>query len=682
MEKKTWRILLIVFLLLVVSFGSAQNVPLETAVRNLKEKIKASDGTVKLKLLDSLCWLTRDKQELMYDSIVKVTISYAIDLDSFDIANRQAARLIWSYTNRLGQPEKGRSFFESFDALKLPVENNALLARFYLNGGDSYYFSEAIEEAIAIYNLASDYALEQGDSILYGTSKKYIADAYIRMGKLAEGSKMLQEVEAIYRQTKDTIRLVNTKSSRADLYSMNSFFEEAKVERDEVIALAKTINYESGIISALLNSAIDNSVNDNVEKTLEDLKLALEYARNSNEVRDRYEPQILIKLLQEYSKADSLDRAEKVFKEIQANPERYTTGYFEEAYHKSLGHYYYAKKVYDKSLEYTQKHLDFQINNNTVEEIKSTHMLLYDIYLATEKYKLALYHLKEATTINESMMGLKRSNALSYYQTLYETEKRDAKISKKEAEIELLNHKNRAKRRWIIFGGIALIAVFAIIYLFRGKRFAQERQELQETFSQKLIVEQENERSRLAMELHDSVGQKLMLLKKRTKEANNEVIETLAERSLDELRSISRGLHPAVLDRFGFSKAIAAMVDEVDSSSDILFTLDIENVDEHISKGTAIHLYRIVQECLNNVVKHSKARAVAIDIEKEDRYIHTKITDNGLGFAVSEAIRNSKSLGMNTLLKRAKIIKSKIHIGSIMNKGTTINIITPAYDIS
>ncbi|MCD2259452.1 sensor histidine kinase [Psychroserpens luteolus] len=642
----------------------------ELNIDDLKNHIHNTSGVQKLKLLDSLCRITRDRIELKYDSIVKVTIEYAIELDSFDIANRQAARFIWSLTNRLGRPNEGKTFFEEFDARQLPVTDNALLARFYLNGGDSYYFSEEIEKAIEIYNLASKYAIKLEDSILYGTSKKYIADAYIRTGNLVEASKILKEVEDIYIKTNDTIRLVNTKSSRADLYSMNGFYDEAKLERDEAIELAKIVHYESGLISTLLNSSIDNSNTDNHIQAIINLNLALEYAKNSDEVKNRYEPHILNKLLEEYSIADSLGKATEILKEIQRNPERYTKGIFEDEHIKGLSYYFYAKKDFPKALDYAQKHYNYQIKNNVIENIKGVHYLLYSIHEAMGNYKLALDHYEEATNINDSILSLKRSKALSYYQTLYETEKRDAEIVSKESEIEILDSKNKIKTQWMLFGGIGLLALFTILYLLRSQKYADSKQILQEQFSQDLINEQEKERTRLARELHDSVGQKLMLLSKQTKNSGDSNVENLADITLEEIRSISRGLHPSNLERLGLTESINALVYNINANTDLFFTDEIDNIDNILSKDAELHTYRIIQETLSNIVKHSEAKAVKMNISKTANTINIEVSDNGKGFD-SETKYKNISLGLKTLFERAKIIGAEIYLNSQVNGGGT-----------
>lgn len=187
-----------------------------------------------------------------------------------------------------------------------------------------------------------------------------------------------------------------------------------------------------------------------------------------------------------------------------------------------------------------------------------------------------------------------------------------------------------------------------------------------------MIQAQEEERTRVARELHDSVGQKLMLLTKKTKSTGNTDMESLAETTLDELRSISRGLHPSTMEKLGVTAAITSLINEVDANTDIFFTNEIENIDNALTKEASLHLYRIIQEVLNNMVKHSEARAASVIIEKKANLIQAVIRDNGKGFVYSEKIGNVSTLGMKTLLERSKILGSEIKIESSPEKGTTI----------
>jgi signal transduction histidine kinase len=154
-------------------------------------------------------------------------------------------------------------------------------------------------------------------------------------------------------------------------------------------------------------------------------------------------------------------------------------------------------------------------------------------------------------------------------------------------------------------------------------------------------------------------------------------MDILASTSLEELRSISRGLYPSVLKRLGLTTAIEVLIDEVDRNTDIFFTYEIDNIDQLISKEYALHFYRIIQESLSNLVKHSEAKAASITIEKNIKYIHTSIKDNGTGFDISDNKKLQDSLGMKTLRERSRMIHSKINVMSILQKGTTVELFTP-----
>lgn len=224
------------------------------------------------------------------------------------------------------------------------------------------------------------------------------------------------------------------------------------------------------------------------------------------------------------------------------------------------------------------------------------------------------------------------------------------------------------------FSLLSFISISILLFIHYKNKAERKRNE---AYTHNLIEAQEEERTRVARELHDSVGQKLMLLTKKTKTVGNNEMESLAENTLEELRTISRGLHPANLERLGPTAAIRSLIDEVDANTNIFFTYDIENIDTLISKEASLHLYRIIQEVLNNMVKHSEAKSATVTIEKKGKTIETVISDKGKGFDHSEKIKSSASLGMKTLLERAKILNSKIDIKSQINKGTTVTLITP-----
>jgi two-component sensor histidine kinase len=230
-------------------------------------------------------------------------------------------------------------------------------------------------------------------------------------------------------------------------------------------------------------------------------------------------------------------------------------------------------------------------------------------------------------------------------------------------------------RTWQFWTSVVSFAGISVFLIYYYKNKAEQKRN--EAYTHNLIKAQEEERTRVARELHDSVGQKLMLLTKKTKTTGNTEMEFLASNTLEELRAISRGLHPATLERLGPTAAIRNMVDEVDANTTIFFTHEIEDIDALLSKEASLHLYRIIQEALNNMVKHAEAKVASVTIEKKNNTLEAIIKDNGKGFESADKFKSSASLGMKTLVERSKILHSKIDIKSQINKGTTVTLTIP-----
>jgi len=668
---------IVLFLLMLwVTLSQAQETPLKDKAKALQAKIADTEGPEKIRLLDSLTLLVRNQTALNYDSIARYTIDYALKYQEPDIADKHLAFLIFYFSNRQGKPQEGVALFENFKQRTDTTQQARILGELYLNAADSYYYIGQTEKAITIYEMAEAFGREAGEQGTVGAALEYRADAHADLGAFAKATELLQEAERIYKAIKDTTRQILTQNSRANLYSQNGFFEEAQKEREEVIAKAEKASYYPALLSALYNSAIDDGQTGNYKRRIANLKKALVYTRQSEFV-DLYEPRLLNSLLQSYSKTDSLERADAILKELESNPERNTQGVFKTMHTTALSEYYLAKGNYKDALTYGERYLESQEQSKNVVNLVGAHEFLANLYETLGNDDRAFYHYKTFTQIQDSINSVQKVNSLSYYQTLYETEKRDAQIQKQQTEIALLDAKNKVKTQWFLFGGIGVLAIFTVLWLLRSRGYARKRQVMQTDFSQKLIQEQEKERSRVARELHDSVGQKLMLLSRKTKTAGDQDMEELTTDTLDELRTILKGLQPAVLEKLGPAVAIQSLVNEVDANTDIFFTTAIGPIDTLLTKETALHLYRIIQEALNNIVKHAEAKAVSITITKESDSIKTVIKDNGVGFNYSKKYLSEKNLGMKTLLERAKIINSKIEIDSTPGKGTTITLSIP-----
>ncbi|MDT0554384.1 ATP-binding protein [Patiriisocius hiemis] len=233
--------------------------------------------------------------------------------------------------------------------------------------------------------------------------------------------------------------------------------------------------------------------------------------------------------------------------------------------------------------------------------------------------------------------------------------------------------KNFFYKTWWFYLLILVLIISMLTYLLKQ---AKLKQQLQETFSENLLESQEKERTRIAKDLHDSVGQQLTLIKKKAQNYDQEELALLTNNALEEVRSISRDLYPAVLKQLGLTTSIEQLVYDIDEETTILFSTEIEDIDQIFTEKETVNLYRFIQECLNNIVKHSKATSVEVIIKNKNKHIAISIKDNGAGFDVTNKT-SQNSLGLKTLSERIRILGGTLQINSKPTKGTNITAILP-----
>ncbi len=237
---------------------------------------------------------------------------------------------------------------------------------------------------------------------------------------------------------------------------------------------------------------------------------------------------------------------------------------------------------------------------------------------------------------------------------------------------------------------ILLLSVAPIIYVVRVSRLKKEQSKHIE-FSRQLIESQENERKRIAAALHDSLGQDLIISKNHAMmalKASKEPLEiehlkeisALLSQSLEDVREIAYNLRPYHLDRIGLTRTIEYIIHKIKSSTNIECTTDFDNLDKMLSPDAEINLYRIVQESLNNVVKHSGATHLNFSIKRNAHDIQLVIRDNGKGFdssSIQHKDDGKGGFGLRGMEERAQLLHGTFKIQPSEGKGTTVIVTIP-----
>ncbi|MGD0445754.1 MAG: two-component regulator propeller domain-containing protein [Edaphobacter sp.] len=244
--------------------------------------------------------------------------------------------------------------------------------------------------------------------------------------------------------------------------------------------------------------------------------------------------------------------------------------------------------------------------------------------------------------------------------------------------------------RWFLATIFAIaLGLMYLLWSFRVRQL-KEIQAAQQAFSQQLIASQENERRRISGELHDSLGQRLIIIKNhalfllrprasaQSEEDRRETIEEInAEASLaiDETRTISYNLRPFQLDRIGLTKAIEALVRSVPRATNIRFITSIADIDASFPEELRINFYRIVQEAINNIMKHSGASEAEVRVAKTNHGILLSIRDNGTGFTSEQkSIGTKGGFGLTGIRERALLLHGTVEIQSQPGDGTLLSI--------
>jgi signal transduction histidine kinase/ligand-binding sensor domain-containing protein len=243
------------------------------------------------------------------------------------------------------------------------------------------------------------------------------------------------------------------------------------------------------------------------------------------------------------------------------------------------------------------------------------------------------------------------------------------------------------QRRWVqIISGLFLLAglIALLRYRYSMLRRSQTRQRV---FARTLMASQEAERKRIAAELHDGLGQHLVLINNLSlmgvqstdRHADGDPLyDRIAEQTseaIDELRTISYNLRPYQLDRLGLTRAIRALSDHGRQIFAGDWTHELDNIDGVIETDLEIAFYRIVQECINNILKHSNATQASIVLRRSDLTLILEIKDNGQGLPTDQS--SMAGFGMIGMRERAEALGGKLQLSTPSGGGTCVIVTVP-----
>lgn len=217
---------------------------------------------------------------------------------------------------------------------------------------------------------------------------------------------------------------------------------------------------------------------------------------------------------------------------------------------------------------------------------------------------------------------------------------------------------------------------------------ADSTQELRR-LSQRILEAQEDERQRVARELHDQSAQSLTLVLVRLRllersadaeQARQEVKELrrLTAQALEEIRRIALELRPKILEDLGLGEALAWRVDELNAAGGVRASLQVMGLDRRLPKDRELVLYRVAQEALTNVARHAEARTARLVLEQTAGTVALSIEDDGVGFEVEAVLAHPAGLGLSGIRERLALVGGTLRINSAPGQGTHLTATVPA----
>lgn len=327
--------------------------------------------------------------------------------------------------------------------------------------------------------------------------------------------------------------------------------------------------------------------------------------------------------------------------------------------------------------------------------VQNGYLLLSEILEAQNQYSESLKYYKYHIKVKDSLFNAMKSEQIAKLQVAFNSKEQNQQIKLLDKQNTIQQLKIGQKNAWIIGMLVCFILVVGTVaLLYRSNKLKQEAKLqseilIQQDLATKAILNaEENERKRISGELHDGIGQMFSTVKMNlsaiaedlsfNEDHNKQVFDKtlgLVDESCAELRTIAHQMAPNVLLKSGLASAVKDFVQKIDSRR-LKVNLETVGLNERLEQNVETVLYRVLQETVNNVIKHAKASQLDIQLVKEDDCINVMVEDNGNGFDTSK-IEKFEGIGLKNIKTRIGYLKGTIDFSSKPGLGTLVAIYIP-----
>jgi two-component system NarL family sensor kinase len=617
----------------------------------------------------------------------------------------------------IGSSDSAMIYFQKTEEIGLRVGDKLTLAKAKQNKNLVYSKLGQYDKALASCFESLKLYQQLGNKMSQASCMGDIGNIFIRSNRPAQAVEYLQDALALAEEIKDDGLKPNFYNSLAVAYMDLNQYASARQTYLKALPLAEKFNRVNNQISILMNLGdlawqhgkdANQAINyyQKAEKLAisfgDDGKLSAIYQDLGNiksatgAYREAMDYALRARDLAVKSK--DLVVQERVFNSLANYASK--AGNFKQAYEAGLVRDSLYRILFDKRATENMNELQARYNDEK-KQLRIAALGQQNQIQQLELGKNGLQLKNNALTLAKNGLQL-RNQALSITEQQQLLEQNRLETQAKSQQVKLLDAANKLqkaqlKQRNITIGVVlALVALSILIgyLLYNRHRLKQQRHQQQLKIQQQrlaaeaVIHAEANERERIAGELHDGLGQLFSAVKMNlsgisehldfqdveSRDIFHKTID-LVDESCKEVRVISHQMAPNLLLKSGLGVAIRNFISKIDSRK-LKINLETSGLQDRLGQHTESVLYRVVQEAVNNVIKHAGASSLDIQLRKDEEGISMTIEDNGKGFDVADT-ENSKGLGLKNIRSRIEFLQGDVDFSSTIGQGTLLAIHIP-----
>ncbi len=354
----------------------------------------------------------------------------------------------------------------------------------------------------------------------------------------------------------------------------------------------------------------------------------------------------------------------------------------------SMGNLFLLRKEYTRAIPYLEQAIRIEDELNLLQLKTETLKSLSAAEAKSGNRERAYNLLEEYAVLNDSLVRITNEEMVQTMETRYQLQNKEDTIGLQQAVIS-----QKSTLNYILLGSaLALLVILFLLYRnYTGRQKLQQRRiteletEKQLLATRFLLKGQEDERSRMAKDLHDGLGGMLsgvklqlgamkgnLILTEENGVMFNNALNKLDE-SISEMRRVAHNMMPEALARLGLEQALQDYCSSINPSGAFVISTGFYGLDQKMDAATSVTIYRIVQELLNNSVKHSGAKDILVQVMRRNGSLNITVEDNGRGFD-AEVWQHQNTAGFQNIRSRVDYLRGRMDIKSAPGKGTSVYI--------